>query len=282
MLAKFRSHILSMIFLSIPFIGISQSDTIITNVERIPCTIKEVTADAIKFSYPQEDLINTIYKNTIKKVVFKSGRIQTFAESIPLKTINSIDDFDLVEITNLESDTKGLYRVGYVSAKAKGTTTLSNQERVKNRAYRKIKILAAMMGANIIFITNQRNEGNKYGGYYQSGSSTETNLTGLAFTNNKLNIQDFKQLIANKPIYVGVEQTKLWSGDYDIRKEQILTKFNIDDIIDDDGIIEIKGEIVNSPGQRIFKLVSMDKDSFNVFYEDKSTAYNVKIEFNIK
>ena len=282
MLAKLRGHILSMILLYIPFIGLSQSDTIITNVERIPCTIKEVTADAIKFSYPQEDLINTIYKNTIKKVVFKSGRIQTFAESIPLKTINSIDDFDLVEITNLESDTKGLYRVGYVSAKAKGTTTSSNQERVKNRAYRKIKILAAMMGANIIFITNQRNEGNKFGGYYQSGSSSETNLTGLAFTNNKLNILDFKQLIANKPIYVGVEQTKLWSGDYDIRKEEILTKFNIDEVIDDDGIIEIKGEIVNTPGQRIFKLVSINKDYFNVFYEDKSTAYNVKIEFNLK
>lgn len=282
MLVKFKVHLLSVLLSFIPLIAFSQSDTIITNVERIPCIVREVTADAIKFSYPQEELVNTIYKNAIKKVVFKSGRVQLFAESIPLKTIKSIEDFDLVEITNLESDTKGLYRVGYVSAKAKGTTTLSNQERVKNRAYRKLKILAAMMGANIVYISSQRNEGNKFGGYYQSGSSSETNLTGLAYTNSKLNIKEFKQLIANKPIYVGVEQTKLWSGDYDVRKEQILTKFTIDEIIDDDGIIEMKGEIVNSPGQRIFKLVSMDKDFFNIFYEDKSTAFNVKIEFNLK
>jgi hypothetical protein len=264
------------------FQGVSQLDTIVTNVERIPCKITEVTTDAIKFSYPNESVVNTIYKNTVKKVVFLSGRVQTFAESIPLKTLNNLDDFDLVEITNLESDTKGLFRVGYVSAKAKGTTTLSNQERVKNRAYRKIKILAAMMGANIVFISNQRNEGNKIGGYYQSGSSSETNLTGLAFSNKKIDLRDFKQLIANRAIYVGVEQAKLWSGDYDYRKEQILTKFTINEIIDDDGVIEIRGEIGNTPGSRIFKLVSINKDFFNVFYEDKSTAYNVKIEFNLK
>jgi hypothetical protein len=275
------AYIISIIFFITPLIGFSQLDTIVTNVEKIPCTIREVTTDAIKFSYPQEDLINTIYKNAIKKIILKSGRTQIFAESIPLKTIKSIDDFELVEITNLESDTKGLYRIGYVSSKAKGTTTLSNQERVKNRAYRKIKLLAAMMGANIVYISNQRNEGNKAGGYYQAGSSSETNLTGLAYSNNKLNLEDFKRLIANKSIYVGVEQSKLWSGDYDIRKEKILTKFNIGEIIDDGGVIEIKGELIYNPGQRVFKLVSMDKDYFNVFYEDKSSAYNVKIEFNL-
>ena len=213
------AYIISIIFFITPLIGFSQLDTIVTNVEKIPCTIREVTTDAIKFSYPQEDLINTIYKNAIKKIILKSGRTQIFAESIPLKTIKSIDDIELVEITNLESDTKGLYRIGYVSSKAKGTTTLSNQERVKNRAYRKIKLLAAMMGANIVYISNQRNEGNKAGGYYQAGSSSETNLTGLAYSNNKLNLEDFKRLIANKSIYVGVEQSKLeWRLRYKKRK----------------------------------------------------------------
>lgn len=36
-------------------------------------------------------------------------------------------------VTAVESEVKGLFKVGDVSAKAVGTTELSNQERVKNR-----------------------------------------------------------------------------------------------------------------------------------------------------
>ena len=49
-------------------------------------------------------------------------------------------------ITQVEGEIKGLFKVGEVSSKAKGTTTFSNQERVKERAYKKLKIQAAMMG----------------------------------------------------------------------------------------------------------------------------------------
>jgi len=58
------------------------------------CTVKEITPDAVKFSYPNEDLINSVYKNTIQKIVFKSGRVQVFAESTYFKTVNNIDDYD--------------------------------------------------------------------------------------------------------------------------------------------------------------------------------------------
>lgn len=68
----------------------SQQDTIVTNNEVIICSVKEITSDAVKFTYPGEDLINTIYKNTVEKIMFKSGRVQKFAEATSFKTINGL------------------------------------------------------------------------------------------------------------------------------------------------------------------------------------------------
>jgi len=60
----------------------AQMDTVFSNGKKIPCTVKEITPDAIKYSYSGEELVNSIYKSTVQKIIFKSGRIQTFSESV--------------------------------------------------------------------------------------------------------------------------------------------------------------------------------------------------------
>jgi len=145
-------------------------DTVVINNQKIACSVKEITPDAIKYTYPGEDVINSVFKNTVQKVIFKSGRIQTFAEATSYKEITNVMDFDKVTITSVESEVRGLFKLGDVSSKAKGTTVYSNQERVKDRAYRKMKIQAGMLGANIVYLTNQRTEGNHYS-YFTGGST---------------------------------------------------------------------------------------------------------------
>ena len=49
------------------------------------------------------------------------------------------------------------------------------------------------MGANAVYLTNQRTEGNKIG--YFSSSSAETNLTGVACTNRLPDFNAFKELL---------------------------------------------------------------------------------------
>src|ERR1700733_8760340 len=127
-------------FLFLTFLSAScfaQMDTVFLNNQKIACSVKEITPDAIKYTFPGEDLINSVYKNTVQKIVFKSGRVQTFAEATSYKSITGVSDFDNVSITSIESKVRGLYKLGDVSAKAKGTTVYSSQERVKERAYKK-------------------------------------------------------------------------------------------------------------------------------------------------
>lgn len=56
----------------------AQRDTIFLNNETIVCSIKEITEDAVRYTYPDEDLVNSIYKNSVQKIVLKSGRTQIF------------------------------------------------------------------------------------------------------------------------------------------------------------------------------------------------------------
>jgi hypothetical protein len=255
----------------------AQTDTLIINNERISCFVSEVTADAVKFKYPGEELINTVYKNTVQKVIFKSGRIQTFVEATSFKKVAKVDDYENITTTTVESEIKGLFKLGDVSSKAKGTTTFSNQERVKTRAYKKMKIQAAMMGANIVLLSNQRSEGNKFGGYFQAGSTTETSLTGIAYTNQLPNMEDFKKLIKNKKTFEVIEEYKMWASDSDLTKTPSKSQFTITNIVNDNGIITIEGQLSDNKKFNKFKLANFNNETFSIYYQDKSTAYNYTV-----
>jgi len=271
-----KKQLFTIITLSISIFVYGQIDTIYSNNEKIPCNIKEITSDAVKFSYEGEDIVNSIYKNSIQKIVMKSGRVQVFSESTLFKKVESPNDFENVTITQLESDVKGLFRIGDVSSKAKGTTTLSNQERVKERAYRKIKMQASLMGANVIYLTNQRTEGNKYGGYFQSGSTAETNLTGISYNNILPSYDEFKKNIKEKTNFIAVYKTSLWSGSDDLGNLKVNISFVISNISNENGIITIEGKLGTLKPAK-YRLVSFNENSFNIFFEDKSTMYNYKI-----
>ncbi len=270
------------LFLVLAFIavqGFAQYDTLYMNNEKIACQVREITEDAVRYSYPGEELLNSSFKNSIQKIVFKNGREQVFSEGTSLKTIKTVDDYENVSITRTLLEIRGLYKVGEVSSKAKGTTTLSNQERVKERAYRKMKIEAAMMGANIIYLTHQRTEGNRGGGYYQSGSSAETNLSGVAYTNLLPSYDKFLARIRNNRSFVTREQAKLWSSAADMSKSDYKKRFVIRDIFNENGLIMVKAELEGVKKYDQFRVVGFDEHQFYIYYSDKATAYNIAIPF---
>jgi len=252
----------------------AQTDTVYSNNQKIACFVKEITPDAVKYSFPGEDLLNTVYKNTVQKIVFKSGRVQTFAESTSYKSITGVMDYDKVTITSVEGEVRGLYKLGEVSSKAKGTTTLSSQERVKERAFRKFKIQAAMLGANVIYLSNERTEGNKFGSYFSSGSSAETNLTGIAYSNILPDFDAFKKLIGSKTNFTAVERYKLGASDADVSQTEINKAFKISNTTNDNGIIYINGELEGEDSIISFQLVNVNSNSFSIAYKYGGTAYN--------
>jgi hypothetical protein len=135
-----------------------------------------------------------------------------------------------------------------------------------------------MLGANIIYLTNQRTEGNKYGSYYTSGSSAETNLTGVAYSNILPDFEKFKALIGNRSVFTAIKRFKLWASDSDVSEDEVNKKFVINNITNENGIIIIDGHLDKEDNTR-FQVASFSEQTFSVAFRDKSTAYNFVISF---
>jgi hypothetical protein len=249
-----------------------QADTIFSNNEKIPCLVKEITPDAVKFVYLKEEMVNAMYKNAIQKIVFKNGRTQTFSEASALRKVIRPDNYEHVTITQLESEVKGLFKIGEVSAKAKGTTRFSNQDRVKKRAYRKMKSSAAMMGANTVYLLHQRDEGNRLGGV-----TAETSLTGVAYSNVLPNFEEFSKLIEGKKKFIAIQEVTLFSGGSKMNTSDIMIAFEMFDLTNVDGRIMMNGILQTQLENFIYRVVSFDKDHFYLYYETKDMAYNIKV-----
>ncbi|AUD00985.1 hypothetical protein [Spirosoma pollinicola] len=273
----------TLLLLALPLFGFAQLDTIYTNTEKIACTVKEVTADAVQFVYPGETLSNSLYKNTISKIAFRSGRTQLFSESTSLNTIRSIEDFDKVTITQVEGDTKGLFKLGEVSSSARGGSVYSNVDKVKERAMKKLKMEAAMRGANLVYMAYQKTDGNQYGGYFQAAKAAETIYTGVAYSNVMPNKDEFLKRMSGISKVVSPQQIVLMKGMSISKSEYETINFNVPILINrsyiEGGQIYLEAKIQGFEATS-FRVVRFDDKSFSLLNEDKKKVVNFIVPFN--
>jgi hypothetical protein len=250
-------------------------DSIFTSEGLILANVKSVEPEEIKYAFPNEEVVTSIYKNTVMKIRFKSGRIQKFAEAFALKTLNSVYDYEQVSLTRLESETKGLIKLDEVFTKAKGTTTFSNITQVKERAFRKMKIQAAMLGGNLVYMLDQNTVGNQVGSRYQSGKSTETILSGIVYTNTLPKLSDVKMFMGDKKYLQSYIYNSIGQNSTEIDESSdtppIIT---IEEIYEEKGFIYLKANVKDVDNQ-VFRVVYAEKDKIGIAWKDSKKIYNI-------
>lgn len=271
-----RVSLFSVLF-CIPYFAFSQSDTIYLSNEKLVVNIKEVGEDAVRFTYPKEDVTNSIFKNSIHKIVFKSGRVQIFSESTNYKKVNGITDWELVSISQVESEVKGLYKVGDVSSKAKGATTWTGMERIKERAFKKLKIQASMHGGNIVYMT-QLNSAGAQTGYFTS-KAAETSLSGVAYSNVLPDLNEFEKLRSDKKRFSTNKKITLFSNSKDAVEIPFKGYFELSQSIPEGKLLYVTGKI-NKGKELRYRVIRFDNNTFTLVHEDKASLYNYVIAFN--
>ena len=152
-------------------------------------------------------------------------------------------------------------------------------EKVKERAIRKIKIQAAMMGANIIYLTQNTTTGNQAGSKYQSGKSTETNMTGVAYSNQNPNYNDFVKLIGEKTEFQTSKKYKLSGSATDYDDMEFVKSVKIEKIYTEGGLIMMKAHIADVD-YNTFRVIYFSKNRFILVVKDEDVIYNFKVQLN--
>lgn len=251
---------------------LAQTDSLFTVTDDILLVqIIEITETSVKFIYKGEEAIDYLPKNSVKRIRFRSGRTKNFIQTIVLKEVKSAKDWENVTISTADGEVAAMIKLEMVSAKAKGTTTFSSINQVKERAFKKLKIFAAMQGGNAILMADQATAGNKYGNEVTIGSTTETILTGNTYTNKVPNFEDFKKLIAKDQKYNYHERIEMDDNDAfyvsKMKKEP------------DPISVDINGLYGETPSQQIEILTWQDYVSIS---EPKADGNQIFIKANFK
>jgi hypothetical protein len=248
-------------------------DSIFTSDGLVLANVKKIAPDVIEYSFPDEEVVTAIYKNTVRKIRFKSGRIQSFSEATSLNEVTSVYDYEKVNLTRVEGEIKGLFKIDEIASKAVGTTVLSNITTVKERAFRKLKIQAAMLGGNLIYMLDQSTVGNQAGGYYQSGKSTETILSGIVYSNKLPNFEDFKMLTKGKKQFSVYQKNYVGRNSTDIEETDTYVKeITIEDIYEENKFIYLK---VKGYENYTLRVISFTNDNITIGWRDKDRIYNM-------
>ena len=208
-----KSHIILLLVMGVSIGSFAQEplDSIFTSSDVMAVNIKEVTEDAVKFAYPGEEILNTIIANTISKIVFRTGRIQTFAEENSFGAVKNGLDWEYVTVIQNDRELKGLYQLDQVNSKAKAATGWGSVGKMENRAKRKLLIETAMNGGNIVYLTQQNSSTRT------QRSTSSSVMGGVAYGSTVPNFASFKSLVESKDEFRYVEQHTLGVNDDDMK-----------------------------------------------------------------
>jgi hypothetical protein len=261
----------------------AQTDTLYTIHDKIPCVVKEVTPEAVMYTIPGQELINTAYRSTVHKIVFQDGLVQTFIVVPAYRKLRNIHDFENVTVTQVENEVEGLYKVSDVTTSAQVGSLVAGRDNVQERALREMKIIAAMMGANVVYLTYLQPRGTDrrlgLSGPFQHfhASTVETFLSGVIYTNELLRSEEFKSRLAGKTVFRAAEKAQFAKTAGNIKVYSSKRKFTLKEVKEENGHIVVAGALEGASNHKQFRVASFDKDFFYIYYQEKGVSYSVKL-----
>lgn len=259
-------------------VSFSQSsyDQLITSNKAIDVVVEEIGTNIIRYKHPNENAIYEISKNRIEMIKFSNGREEVFHS--PIKSVKSLSDYENVFITYVPHDIVGLQRKGEVFSKAVGVTTYSAINNVTNRAVRKLKMEAAMLGANVVYVGNMFQRGNEH----TPGNASMATLSGVAYStvDNRGDIDTMKKQVEELD-YHYFQMTSLNRNGWDSKREMKSKqdRFGVFTMMRFDSVYELDGELfVHSPEiskkNPDLKVISADGDFLILLEKQRNKVIN--------
>lgn len=194
-------------------------------------------------------------------------------EKVSYPKIVEIEDYKDVSIVTQEADITGLVEIGVVFAKASDSFTT---EIAMMKALIELKIRAAMMGANVIFLENANV--NKSDNDYWSWKWPKAIVTGWVYSNQLPLYDDFVEFVKDKTIFRIVTQYIIKSGQTKFKTKTVNKEIKVDEIIVDKRLIKVKAQILEDNINGIFMVTHLTEDGFQLYYQDDSHFYNFVIK----
>ncbi|MDR7132243.1 ribosomal protein S8 [Algoriphagus sp. 4150] len=277
---KYLLVVASLLFLTLESSVLAQSknDVLFFAEGSKEVQVKEVGANLIKYTYPEESTVYSVSKHKVNKIVFASGREESFES--PFHPVKGLEDADKVYITYVPQEVEGLEVKGELFSKATGVTVFSSMHNVKNRSLDKMKAEASMLGANVVLISDAQSRGNYYGNEYTPSQSTQTVLFGQAFSSTPMNLNEIQEKLQGSE-YVLYQTFTLNRNDFSPKMEMSLEydksrlpiTNQIENLVKRDGKLYVSTSGIRSKTNEL-EVVSLRDGILTLLERHKNTVYN--------
>lgn len=227
-------------------------DTLYLQGQKIACVVKEVSPEVIKFVFPGEEVLNSVYPNKVLKIVFASGRVQTFGPTRAMPANPA--DWQKVALTQVEAEIRGLTRIAEISATAKAGTNLSGAQPVRERAEHKLKMQAAMYGGSTVFLT-----GTQVGKNQDAAASAS--IGGVVYASYVPTAEEFKAKIGSNTHFSCLNLRTYVNSAFEAFERTWKDKFILEEIVTEPGKTILKGSLEHGDAGR-YRLIYLGQDSF--------------------
>ncbi|MEI6817245.1 MAG: hypothetical protein WCL14_11585 [Bacteroidota bacterium] len=209
----------------------------------------------------------------------KMGFAQTDAaiSHATYKNVTSFDDYESITVVNTTDETEGLVKIGHISAMVLGSKIYTNKAEVEKKAFNKLKMAGAMIGASVIRMPNMVIKSKSGGALLDFSADQE--LTGIAYAMAPLDMEAFKKVVSANAEYNSVNQIKINNRDAKFSTMDRNVKFRVNTIKKEDNVIMIAGDLKGESAKK-FQVVSFDHDTFDVYFFDAFATYRMKFKIN--
>lgn len=250
--------------------GFGQTDTIFFKNQKISCKVIKIKTDSINYLLIDSEIKHAITKKEVDKIVYKNGKTFSVKDDIRIVHVDGISNFNDVVITFTSSDTIKCTKIANIEVRFENDQ--SGQSKYLEKTYKLLKIHAAMVGANIVYVPDQKalsTDGIK--------DSSITHFYGIAYSNSIPALDEFDKIIGEKTEFNATEQWYLPKDRTDVYQLYFNGKFIINELIETEGFVYINGELKGFPRATSFRLISMSSKFFTVSFELNNTIYNVEV-----
>lgn len=250
--------------------GFGQTDTIFSQNQKISCKVIKVKTDSISYRLLDSNIQLAIAKKLVDKIVYKNGKTFSVKEDIRIVHVDGISNFNDVVISFTSSDTLTCTKITDVQVHF--LYEQSGQSKYLEKTYTLLKIHAAMRGANIVYVPEQ-----KALSLTGINDTSITHLYGVAYCCGIPTIDEFDKKIGDETEFDATEQWYLPKGRTDVYQLYFNGKFIIDELVENEGFVYINGELKGFPKVTSFRLISIAQKFFTISFETNNTLYNVQV-----
>jgi len=146
--------------------------------------------------------------------------------------------------------------------------------RVQNRAYDKLKMAAALLGGNLVYVKNASVEGNIRSS--SGGRTSRAQITGTVYCSDLLDANKFKKILENDKEFQTVSEIRLGNNDaqlkfsYDTPIKGKIASYSVDK-----GFIFLSLKLKQKLSNVKYRVIRFDDSFVTVAYREGTSIYNL-------